>query len=76
MNPQQRGHARRWIKEGWTRRAVAARLGVTLKDLRGLVHADEERLSVLNRDAQEAWQGAVTDREKEIVWANYGDVLA
>ena len=76
MTPQQRYHAKRWLKEGWTRKAVASRLGVSLHELRGLAHADKCRENILERDAKAAWKKAKTDREKEIVWANYGDVLA
>ena len=34
------------------------------------------RMRAIKEEARRAWKKATTDREKEIVWANYGDVLA
>ena len=76
MTPQQSYHAKRWLKEGWTSKAVAARLGVTTKELRGVARSESLKLDLLTETARKAWKKATTDREKEIVWANYGDVLA
>ena len=76
MTPPQAARAGHLLANGWGKKDVAVMCGITIQELRDWIRSERGHRRILAAAAQAAWKKAKTDREKEIVWANYGDVLA